>query len=83
MMIDINKEVGERIQYLEIGGKPLDPEKIYSIVSSEFIRKGGDGYKSLTNGQVIHHPLNGTHVNTIVQKYLEEKKIISPKIEVI
>lgn len=43
MTVDVNKEVGSRITKLLIGDVEYDPERIYTVASTEFIRKGGDG----------------------------------------
>lgn len=34
---NINKPVGERMIYVEIGGKPIDPLATYSVTSNEFL----------------------------------------------
>ena len=28
-----------------VGGAPLDPEAVYGVVSNNYVRTGGDGYK--------------------------------------
>ena len=41
---DLSKEPGSRISDVMVGGAPIDPDKIYGVVSNNFIRNGGDGY---------------------------------------
>jgi len=53
-------------------------EEIYKVASTEFIRKGGDGYTALSKGQVIQHPNNGTLLHTILTQYLQKNKTIEP-----
>ncbi|MGJ8544393.1 MAG: bifunctional metallophosphatase/5'-nucleotidase [Sulfitobacter sp.] len=37
-------EVGSRISDVTVGGAPIDPAKLYGVVSNDYVRKGGDGY---------------------------------------
>lgn len=41
---DLTQEPGSRISDVMIGGEPLDPEKVYGVVSNNFVRNGGDGF---------------------------------------
>ncbi|MDF3415686.1 multifunctional 2',3'-cyclic-nucleotide 2'-phosphodiesterase/5'-nucleotidase/3'-nucleotidase [Sulfitobacter sp. M57] len=38
-------EAGSRISDVMINGAPLDPAKTYGVVSNNYVRNGGDGYK--------------------------------------
>ncbi|MFC1708049.1 5'-nucleotidase C-terminal domain-containing protein [Planctomycetota bacterium] len=44
---DGERPVGERIIRLEIGGEPLDPERLYTVTTNSFLAKGGDGHRWL------------------------------------
>ena len=37
--------LGSRISDVMVGGAAIDPGKIYGVVSNNFVRNGGDGYK--------------------------------------
>ena len=37
-------EPGSRVSDVMVGGAPLDPAKVYGVVSNNFVRNGGDGY---------------------------------------
>jgi hypothetical protein len=37
------KEVGSRVSDVVVNATPLDPEKMYSIATTEFLANGGDG----------------------------------------
>ncbi len=36
--------VGERVSDVVVGDAPLDPERVYGVVSNNYVRNGGDGY---------------------------------------
>ena len=41
---DLTKEPGSRVSNVMVGGEPIDPEKVYGVVSNNYMRNGGDGY---------------------------------------
>jgi 5'-nucleotidase len=42
--VDAKAEVGSRISDVMVGGEPLDPAKVYGVVSNNYVRNGGDGF---------------------------------------
>jgi 5'-nucleotidase/UDP-sugar diphosphatase len=43
--VDPSAEVGARISDVMVGGAPIDLAKVYGVVSNNYVRNGGDGYK--------------------------------------
>ncbi|MCV6595161.1 MAG: 5'-nucleotidase/apyrase family protein [Silicimonas sp.] len=43
--VDPAAEAGSRISEVMVGGAPLDVAKTYGVVSNNYVRNGGDGYK--------------------------------------
>ena len=48
---DASKPVGERVVDVKVGGEALDPEKLYGVVSNNYVRGGGDGYEMFIDAQ--------------------------------
>ena len=44
---DLSQPVGSRISDVTIAGAPLDPDKLYGVVSNDYVRNGGDGFDML------------------------------------
>ena len=42
---DLSKPAGSRVSDVMVGGAPLDLDKVYGVVSNNYVRNGGDGYK--------------------------------------
>ena len=42
---------GARISDVMVGGAPLDMDKLYGVVSNNYVRNGGDGYKMFRDAQ--------------------------------
>jgi 5'-nucleotidase/UDP-sugar diphosphatase len=45
--VDPAAPVGARISDVTVGGAPVDPAKVYGVVSNEYVRNGGDGFVML------------------------------------
>ena len=39
-----------KIVSLDVGGKPLDPERLYTVVTNSFLAPGGDGHRAFLMG---------------------------------
>ncbi|MGH1464968.1 MAG: bifunctional metallophosphatase/5'-nucleotidase [Cognatishimia sp.] len=42
---DLAKPAGERVSDVMVGGAAIDVNKVYNVVSNNYVRNGGDGYK--------------------------------------
>lgn len=42
---DASKPAGERVSDVMVGGAPIEAETVYGVVSNNYVRNGGDGYK--------------------------------------
>lgn len=41
---DVSQEPGSRISDVMVGGAPIEMDKVYGVVSNNYVRNGGDGY---------------------------------------
>ncbi len=48
---DASKEAGSRVSDVMVGGEPIDTGKLYNVVSNNYVRNGGDGYKMFRDAQ--------------------------------
>ena len=69
-----NKE-GQRVLEVKVNGKPLDKSKNYTITSSAFVAKGGDGFEMLKNGK--HISKSEKIMSDYFIDYVKHKKEIS------
>ncbi|MEM1351748.1 MAG: bifunctional UDP-sugar hydrolase/5'-nucleotidase [Pseudomonadota bacterium] len=46
---DASQPAGSRISDVTVGGAPIELEKIYGVVSNNYVRNGGDGYAMFTD----------------------------------
>ena len=51
---DATKPAGERVSDVMVGGAPIDMGKMYGVVSNNYVRNGGDGYKMFRDAQNVY-----------------------------
>jgi 2',3'-cyclic-nucleotide 2'-phosphodiesterase (5'-nucleotidase family) len=47
--VDLNAPVGARVLSIDVGGKPIDEAKVYTVATNDFMLRGGDGYTALAD----------------------------------
>ena len=74
---------GERISDIMVdeGGTwtPLDPAKMYGVVSNDFVRRGGDGYSMFVNAENVYD--FGPDLADVAIEYLAEQGPYTPYID--
>ncbi|WP_421132897.1 bifunctional metallophosphatase/5'-nucleotidase [Alteromonas sp. A079] len=48
---DVTQPAGRRVTNVNINGQPLDPNKEYSVATTDYLVRGGDGYTSFQHGK--------------------------------
>ncbi|TCL08860.1 5'-nucleotidase [Shimia isoporae] len=48
---DVTRPVGSRVSDVMVGGEPIELGKVYGVVSNNYVRNGGDGYKMFRAAQ--------------------------------
>ena len=75
----INNEFGKRVNWIKVGGKPLDIEKIYSFVACE---REGDPDTTICRVEGVSEPKKlGASLHSVIEEYLKVHSPISPKLE--
>ena len=52
---DPKQPAGSRVFDVMVGGKPIDPNKVYKVATNDFLAAGGDGYTMLTDTDPIEY----------------------------
>ncbi|MCF7700870.1 bifunctional metallophosphatase/5'-nucleotidase [Loktanella sp. M215] len=74
--VDPAAEVGSRISDVMVGGAPLDPAATYGVVSNNFVRNGGDGYKMFQTAENAYD--FGPDLADVVADYIAENGAYTP-----
>jgi 2',3'-cyclic-nucleotide 2'-phosphodiesterase (5'-nucleotidase family) len=65
---DTKKSVGHRVVSLTIKGAPVNPTKLYQVVTSNFLADGGDGFVAFK--KAVNVKRNSTEVLQTIISYL-------------
>lgn len=77
--VTIGNEYGKRVNHVKIGGQPLDPKKIYSMIACE---REGDPVDTLCRMEHVSNPKTLTvNMHDAIIEYLQVHSPISPKLE--
>ncbi|SHF36355.1 5'-nucleotidase [Loktanella atrilutea] len=74
--VDPAAEVGSRISDVMVDGAPLDPAATYGVVSNNFVRNGGDGYKMFQSAANAYD--FGPDLADVVADYIAENGAYTP-----
>jgi 5'-nucleotidase / UDP-sugar diphosphatase len=78
---DGRRPAGERISTLAVDGKPVEPAKLYTVATIDFIANGGDGQTAFRGARTVVASNNAPDLPTLVLRAVEAKKTIAPSIE--
>lgn len=70
---DPGKPVGKRVSKVTIGGKPVDPKKLYRLAINDYMARGGDGYDMLGKAKRLDLPGTSRPLTEVVIDYLKGK----------
>lgn len=79
---DPSKPVGSRIISAEIGGQPIDPERIYTVATRGYMARGKDGYTDLLikpeggECEEVVSEENGILISMLLRQYFMALKVV-------
>lgn len=75
----IGNEKGKRVNWVKVGGKPIDLSKEYTIAACE---REGDPEDTLCRFEHVKNPhRTGMTLHQVVEEYLKEKGTVKPQLE--
>ena len=92
-----NAPKGERVKEVLVAGKPLEPDRHYTVATQDFLAAGGDGYTSFGDavksskdfsvmggamkGENLVYSDAGRWLRDVVMDYIKAKKKVAPSVE--
>jgi 5'-nucleotidase len=76
---DLSKEPGSRISDVMVGGAPIDLAKVYGVVSNNYVRNGGDGYKMFRDAQNAYD--YGPDLADVTAEYMAKMGPVKPMLD--
>lgn len=75
------RPAGQRVLEVQVGGRPLDDNALYTVAVTNFLLGGGDGYAMLRQGDVLVDPAGGPLEVNVVTDAIQRAGAISPRVE--
>ncbi len=76
---DVSKEPGSRISDVMVGGAPIEAGKLYGVVSNNYVRNGGDGYKMFRDAENAYD--FGPDLADVTAEYMAAKGPFTPYLD--
>ncbi|KPN64536.1 5'-nucleotidase [Aliiroseovarius crassostreae] len=76
---DVSKPAGERVSDVMVGGQPIDLAKVYGVVSNNYVRNGGDGYKMFRDAQNAYD--FGPDLADVTAEYMARMTPVTPMLD--
>ena len=73
---DVSKPAGERISDVMVGGAPIELDKVYGVVSNNYVRNGGDGYAMFVDAENAYD--FGPDLADVTAEFLAEQGPFTP-----
>jgi 5'-nucleotidase / UDP-sugar diphosphatase len=70
---EVQRPPGNRVVSVEVGGAPLEPDRMYKVAINDFMARGGDGYAALTHNKPAVPPDDSPRLSNEVMVYLREQ----------
>ena len=72
---------GDRITEVVVGGKLLEPGRLYTVATNDYMQGGGDGYAALKKGKALIDASGAKLMATGVMNYISAMDPVAPEIE--
>ncbi|GGB23779.1 multifunctional 2',3'-cyclic-nucleotide 2'-phosphodiesterase/5'-nucleotidase/3'-nucleotidase [Tistrella bauzanensis] len=79
--IDPREAVGMRVLDLAVGGEAVEPTRIYTLATSDYLAAGGDGYAVLTAAEPVINPSDAQLTANQVIDHIAAAGTIAPAVE--
>jgi 5'-nucleotidase/UDP-sugar diphosphatase len=81
IVVDPAAPQGERLVSFYIGGKPVDPDQVYKIVTTDYLLQGNSGMQLLTSVPESSTTYTGVLMRNAVEDYITRNSPLSPQLD--
>lgn len=81
LQVSLAAPPGSRVQSARVGDVPIDPARIYTLVTNDFMARGGDAYAMLTGLSSITPDSGAILLATATMNYAQKLQTIEAKVE--
>lgn len=76
---DPSAPAGSRVYDITVGGAPLDPARMYTVATNNFMADGGDGYEMFKAAERLVTAQAGPLLTDVLAEAVQRDRVIAPR----
>jgi 5'-nucleotidase len=78
---DPRRAPGQRVVGLDVGGRPVEDGRTYTVAAPDYVVRGGDGFTAFREARVLVDEESGPQLADVVLDGLVARKTIAPRVD--
>lgn len=79
--VDPARPAGQRLVAATVGGRPLEPERLYRVTITDYMLAGGDGYSMFEDARLLVGPEEAGMLVSLLEATVRERQPLEPRVE--
>ena len=81
MRVNATAAVGSRVSDVRVGGRPIDPARLYTVAITDYMLTGGDEYTMFDGQTVLISPESGSLIADALERAITAQREIAPAVD--
>jgi pyrimidine-specific ribonucleoside hydrolase len=79
--VDLAATATARVQNVRVQGQPLEMDRLYTVATTDYMTKGGDGYEMFLGSKILIDSAHGNLIANALESSIRQFGTISPQTE--
>lgn len=81
VVYDPARPPGQRVRQVTAGGAPLDPDRLYTVATIDYLVRGGDGFTAFKQTKRLVNETSGPQLSDVVLDAIQARGTIKPEVD--
>jgi 2',3'-cyclic-nucleotide 2'-phosphodiesterase (5'-nucleotidase family) len=81
VVYDATRPPGQRVRQVTVGGAALDPDRLYTVATIDYLVRGGDGFTAFKQTKRLVSETSGPQLSDVVLDAVQAQGAIKPEVE--
>ena len=78
---DPRHPAGDRVRQVTVGGAALDPDRVYTVATIDYLVRGGDGFTAFEQAKRLVSETSGPQLSDVVLDAIQAQGAIKPEVD--